>query len=251
MILLTGLPCSLALGRRGLVRSFVAGAAGAPLLTSRTTWAVAPTDGLFPDCPAADICVSSQDDRPQAWDNPWVSEDDAPVTMQRLRGAVLKLGGNVVEQSDRYLRAEFTGSNMIGGQFVDEAEFFYTPNDVLVQFRAARRGQAFSDGGENRRRLERARIMLGYEKVPVLRNRRRALVVVESPFDSFGPAMYGTDELGFTARDMVPAESKPWELDPLAAPVRSPSKSMLDRLAEELTSQADDRVRERTPIRAR
>ena len=66
-----------------------------------------------------------------------------------------------------------------------------------------------------------------------------------------GADLNAADELGFTARDMVPAESKPWELDPLAAPVRSPSKSMLDRLAEELTSQADDRVRERTPIRAR
>ena len=36
---------------------------------------------------------------------------------------------------------------------------------------------------------------------------RRALVVVESPFDSFGPATYERDELGFTNRDLVPAEA--------------------------------------------
>ena len=57
---------------------------------------------------------------------------------------------------------------------------------------------------------------------------RRALVVVESPFDSFGPATYERDELGFTNRDLVPAEANQKELygdlDPLAAPWRKPPR---------------------------
>ena len=130
--------------------------------------------------------------------------------MLRLRQIIeQKLKGSVVESDERYIRAVFTTSG-IGGTSIDDAEFFFAPDDTLIQFRAARRGEAMSDFGANRKRLEQARIALGYEKVPVLRNRRRALVVVESPLDSFGPAMYARDDLGFTARDMVPAEAGRW-----------------------------------------
>ena len=81
---------------------------------------------------------------------------------------------------------------------------------------------------------------------------RRALVVVESPFDSFGPATYERDELGFTNRDLVPAEANQKELygdlDPLAAPWRKPTPSMRDAkegLGELLRRESDDRVRSR------
>jgi len=108
----------------------------------------------------------------------------------KLRRTVVKrLGGRVVsEDGERYLRVEFEETGLTGAA-VDEAEFFFTPNDSLVQFKAVRRGGG-PDFGTNKKRLEKARIALGWEKVPVLRNRRRALVVVESPFDSFGPALY-------------------------------------------------------------
>ena len=72
----------------------------------------------------------------------------------------------------------------------------------------------------------------------ILRNRRRALVVVESPFDSFGPGTYEADELGFSNREMVPAEANQKEIyrdvDPLAAPWRKPSLSMLEGVGEAL-----------------
>merc|ERR1712107_540802 len=116
------------------------------------------------------------------------------------------------------------------GTAVDDAEFFFAPDDTLIQFRAVRRGGAMSDFGANRKRMEQARIALGYEKVPGLRNRRRTLVVVESPLDQFGPAMYSRDDLGFTARDMVPAEAGQREiyrdLDPKAAPWMAPTVQM-------------------------
>lgn len=133
------------------------------------------------------------------WDNPWVADGSLADSRAALTRVLTKLGGEIIaNDGDRYLRAEFRSSNVLGLPTVDDAEFFFTPNDVLVQFRAARRGDIPSDFGANRRRLEKIRIALGWEKVPVLRNRRRALVVVESPLDSFGPPMQFTDEFGFT-----------------------------------------------------
>lgn len=142
------------------------------------------------------------------WDNPWVVEDEPEAAMMRLRRVVeKKLGGRVVLEDGRYLAAEFKSRGPLGGEVVDDAEWYLAPNDVLVQFRAARRGNAPTDFGANRERMEQARIALGWPKVEVLRNRRRALVVVESPFDSFGPATYDRDEYGFTNRDLVPVNA--------------------------------------------
>merc|ERR1711918_219887 len=124
-------------------------------------------------------------------------------------GIERKLKGTIVAADDRYMRAEFTSSG-IGGTSIDDAEFFFAPDDTLIQFRAARRGEAMSDFGANRKRLEQARIALGYEKVPVLRTRRRALVVVESPLDSFGPALY-TETYG--------------DKDPMAGIYKPPTKA--------------------------
>lgn len=79
------------------------------------------------------------------------------------------------------------------GEDIDDAEWFFVDpdSDAIIEFRAARRGDR-SDGGANARRLEKIRIALGFEKVPVLRNRRRALFIMESPLDAFGPS-YGVD----------------------------------------------------------
>lgn len=85
----------------------------------------------------------------------------------KLRRTVVKrLGGRVVsEDGERYLRVEFEETGLTGAA-VDEAEFFFTPNDSLVQFKAVRRGGG-PDFGTNKKRLEKARIALGWEKVPV------------------------------------------------------------------------------------
>lgn len=63
---------------------------------------------------------------------------------------------------------------------------------VQIQFRSARRrskasGSMFGDFGANKNRMEKMRIAMGLEKVPVLRNRKRALVFFESPFDTCKP----------------------------------------------------------------
>ena len=222
-----------------------------PAFGSSALW---PRDGLFPDCTPSG-CVSSQDDRPDVWDNPWIAEgriEDDYAKLRRLLTSA-KIGGRVTaEDGERYIKAEFPVEQPFGGTVYDDAEFFFTPNDVLVQFRSLRRtssggGGGLSigggDGGANRKRLEKVRIALGWEKVPVLRNRRRALVVVESPLDSFGPAQYDVDEYGFTARDMVPAEAKRGDMyrgeaDPMASPWAPPSAAVRTWMRE-----SDDRVR--------
>jgi hypothetical protein len=90
---------------------------------------------------------------------------------------------------------------------------------LQVVLRSASRRQGVSDLGRNERRLETIRKALGFEVgcrtalqrsqrdmcgfaamrvslghvlcllqvVPILRNRQRALIVIESPIDSFGP----------------------------------------------------------------
>ncbi|KAL1520253.1 hypothetical protein AB1Y20_023723 [Prymnesium parvum] len=251
------LPPSIApprLARRALLGALLSTAAPRALPTPPAL-ALAPPSGLFADCPPAGSCVSSQDDRPQAWDNPWDTDGEDPAAaISRLRRLIEgPLGGTVVAADERYVRAEFV-SRGLGGTAVDDAEFYYAPDDTLLQFRAARRG-GLEDFGANRRRLERARVALGYGKVPVLRNRRRALVVVESPWDSFGPATYATDELGFSAREMVPAEANRREmygdLDPKSSPWVAPSKEMKLLKAAEVGEalrgawlrESDDRVR--------
>ena len=57
-------------------------------------------------------------------------------------------------------------------------EFFFTENDATLQFRAARRGGG-RDGGVAAR-LDKLRLRCGFEQIVVLRNRRRALGVVEA-----------------------------------------------------------------------
>lgn len=81
-------------------------------------------------------------------------------------------------------RYEFFDSNT---GTVDDTELYFTPNDNTIQFRSCRRGNVFSDFGANSKRMEKIRIGLCLEQIPILRNRRRKFVFGESPFDDFGP----------------------------------------------------------------
>ena len=175
-------------------------------------------DGLLADCPHGKLkgggagCVSSQDDTPGIFAEPWDYSDSIPLpsssdaaagteasyaplmdrlvlalqTTARQRGDEVR----VVSREGRYLRARFadgaSGETSVG-------EFYFTPNDTTVQFRLASTGAttAASFLGRslsNAERSERLRKALGYLKIPVLRNRRRAFFFAESDaLDGFGP----------------------------------------------------------------
>lgn len=110
----------------------------------------------------------------------------------------------ILTQEGRYLRVLFsdgkTGEKSVG-------EFYFTPNDTTVQFRVA----SLSPGGvgmmtstRNIDRCEAIRKELRFLKVPVLRNRKRSLLFVESDLDRFGP---GSAALG------PPAEMRTGEME--------------------------------------
>ena len=111
----------------------------------------------------------------------------------------------VEKQIGRYLQVVF-----IDGKTAEESigEFYFTPDDTTVQFRVGSRPQnltgLISKSTKNLERCETIRKELRYLKLPVLRNRKRALFFAESDFDSFGP---GSASLG------PPAEMSTGELE--------------------------------------
>ena len=168
-------------------------------------------DGLLADCPhdtkklmkGGAGCVSSQDDTPGIFAEPWdyseivpsgQGEDAFKGQMDKLILALQttsKANGEdvkVVYQEGRYLRALFTDGS--GEQSI--GEFYFTPNDTTVQFRLASSTSGASSllgrSTSNMDRSERIRKAMRYLKVPVLRNRKRTFFFAESDaLDSFGP----------------------------------------------------------------
>ena len=201
-------------------------------------------DGLLADCPhkkRSDLflgnwgagCVSSQDDTPGIFAEPWdyseniplassiTSEssvgtipDDETVYKNQMDQLILTLESisrqhgddlKILNQEGRYIRVLFTdgssGEKSIG-------EFYFTPQDTTVQFRLGSSTQGisanvFGRSLSNMERSERLRKALRYLKVPVLRNRKQRLFFVESDLDGFGP---GGAALG------PPEEMSPGEL---------------------------------------
>ena len=110
----------------------------------------------------------------------------------------------IISQTGRYLRVLFTDSRT--GES-STGEFYFTPGDTTVQFRLGSNLQnagMLSSSLRNMERCEMIRKELRYQKLPVLRNRKRALFFAESDFDTFGP---GSAALG------PPAEMTTGELE--------------------------------------
>ncbi len=91
-------------------------------------------DELLAECPSEKACASSQDDRPPVFQEPWQYDDSTPErAMKRLRSYVESLpGAETITAEDRYLRLLFTDA---GNGAEDDVEFFFTPNDSIIQFR--------------------------------------------------------------------------------------------------------------------
>eukprot|EP01036_Dinobryon_divergens_P039761 gene39761-52471_t len=136
--------------------------------------------------------VDSDDDRPPYFVEPWMYDGSFENVKRRLsdhilykvRGASIISGNN---PDSRYIRVRFQSERGLGNRnVIDDCEFYFTPNDSTIQFHSFQRDGSF-DFGENKERLAKIALALHLESVPVLRNRRRTLIFVESPLDSFGP----------------------------------------------------------------
>lgn len=187
------------------------------------------TDGFLADCPPPrpllpSTCVSSQDDTPGSFAEPWAYDGPRDAAVAALRREVLAMPGAVTVAADHdgYLRVAVVTTEW-GRPVVDDIEVYATVGDATVQFRAARRGGGglaaaasgvssrggiggiggagggggigaalgglgLGSGGSLAARLDAIRRRLGWEKVVVLRSRRRLFGVVESPWDTFAPS---------------------------------------------------------------
>ena len=113
---------------------------------------------------ATDNSVSSQagfyPDHPQrqhASIAPLAVRGDGPATMARLRAIVQGMdGAKLVTTAPDYLYAQYTTRLM---KYVDDVEFWFDPDNNVIQVRSASRlGQ--SDLGANRQRIEAVRAAL-------------------------------------------------------------------------------------------
>ena len=182
-------------------------------------------------------CASSQDDTPGVFAEPWdysdailrkTQEEDSydEEQMNLLISAIQLVSakrGDLVDilmKEGRYLRVKFTDANTLEESI---GEFYFTPNDTTVQFRVSsllssstlqskdyppsRPRRALLTTTSSIRNIDRCELIrkqLRYTKLPVLRNRKRALFFVESDWDTFGP---GSASLG------PPAEMTTGELE--------------------------------------
>mmetsp|Transcript_4795 Transcript_4795/g.7209 ORF Transcript_4795/g.7209 Transcript_4795/m.7209 type:complete len:209 (+) Transcript_4795:245-871(+) len=148
-------------------------------------------------CPKEKFCASTIDDTSNGGKNfvePWTYDDnDYHLALDRL---MTVLGSDVVKSDDRFIVARRKG---LWGE--DYFEFYCTPNDNTIQIRV------LADSPLPSERLDKIRINAAFDKLDVLRNRRRAFGIFTSPFDSFGPSLLeqsSTEDLTSLLRDADP-----------------------------------------------
>ncbi len=163
-------------------------------------------NGILWDCfPATTACISSQDDTPLSFMEPWQYEEDALIVFKRIRDVIIEEGGSVIDYAFPYLRARFEvrGPPLYRSE-QDEIEFYFTKGDNIIQFRSDGVKHPKFDFFRNRKRLERLRQKTGLDSVTVLRGRQRKFLFFETPFDDFGPSLPGIDDLIENQSDVSP-----------------------------------------------
>jgi len=159
-------------------------------------------DGLLADCPHGQLnmksgagCVSSQDDTPGVFAEPWDYseapndsldyEDQIRLLKPSIELVCSKRGDTLqyLVENGRYLRVVFTDSKT---KEKSVGEFYFTPNDSTVQFRIGTLTPGGGSAGllttslKNMERAEMIRKQCRYTKIPVLRNRKRSFIFGES-----------------------------------------------------------------------
>jgi len=152
--------------------------------------------------PCTGMCLSSQDDRPQHFIPPLCYDGPSYETFAaRLVDFIERQipGSKIVskkQDNPRYLRVLVQDHE--SNRFVDELEFYFTPNDNTIQFRFEHLKGKTDFSGTNRRRIEAIVKDLGLDYVPVIRFRKQQWwsFGLDTPFDEFGPSLpYDQDVL--------------------------------------------------------
>lgn len=179
-----------ALAIRGL--ALVLAISAAANLPVALTSALGVENDLLTDCQSIGVsCVSSQDDTPASFLEPWEYDEDLTHLQNRLISILQRdYRASLLVRESRYLRFEIALSSTA----IDDLEFFFPIQDNIVHFRSARRSRAF-DFLQNRRRLDAVRKKAQLVQIPVLRNRMSSFKIFETPFDEFGPSAVDVDAL--------------------------------------------------------
>nr|ADN16088.1 protein of unknown function DUF1499 [Gloeothece verrucosa PCC 7822] len=114
-------------------------------------------EGKLAACPSTPNCVVSQDADSTHTIAPITYQTDrdaAKQTLIKVLGVVPRT--TIIEETDDYIRVE-SESRLMG--FIDDAEFYFPPDEKVIHVRSASRlGE--SDLGVNRRRLEQIRLAM-------------------------------------------------------------------------------------------
>lgn len=114
------------------------------------------------------VCVSSYDDKPGRFVEPWEYEGSRADALHAVSQAVSAAGGAVTRDDSSplgsALRVSFSATS-------DEAIFWFPVDDALVQFRSERVDGSSWDFAANKRRIDSLRKSLGYAPAPMVRNR--------------------------------------------------------------------------------
>lgn len=112
------------------------------------------TPGPLSPCPDSPNCVSSTDHRPGHQVAPLTYQGDWQTARERLVDLLGQMARTRVKGVDeRYVRAECRSRIF---RFVDDVEFYFDPDQPVIQVRSASR-VGYSDLGVNRKRVEMIR----------------------------------------------------------------------------------------------
>jgi uncharacterized protein (DUF1499 family) len=113
-------------------------------------------EGRLKQCPDKPNCVCSEfESDPVHYIEPLVmAAGDAAHVLPRLKTNVREMGGSIQVEKDDYLAVTFTSSIF---RFVDDLEIRIDTDQQLIHLRSASR-VGRSDGGVNRKRVERLKM---------------------------------------------------------------------------------------------
>lgn len=110
-------------------------------------------NGKFAPCPDKDNCVDSQSPDEKHYVEPLSYKGSRGSALIKLRKVIHSMERTrIMEDSERYLRVEFTSAVM---GFVDDVEFYF-PDEPVIHLKSASR-IGYSDFGVNRKRVEKIR----------------------------------------------------------------------------------------------